>query len=351
VIGLICGLEKYCLSSELRAGLSGETRMNTPFGRSSIIKFLEVDGGRLPIILRHGVEEIEVTAPFVNYRANIYALKELGVNRIVSLNLVGAINPILRIGDLVVPHDFIDFTKRRVTFYENRGWGHVRMSPPLCPELRNALIKACKKHAGRVMERGVYACTEGPRLETPAEIQFLRMAGGDVVGMTLATEATLARELEICYASVCFVMNYAEGVRVDERGRTVWIPEEERGRLEELPALFTKILLDAIEEGMPMRGGDEPGEAARPDRGGLAWLDIHAKPETSLPKLVTGHFVVHPHPTQGRLLPSADGLGIWASWVESASWRRGNGAGDLPPQHNPLPPSTLLGVGLGNGGD
>jgi len=151
----------------------------------------------------------------VNYRANVYAAKRLGVTRIFAWTGPGAILRALRPGDLVLPGDLLDFTRARPsTFYEGKGIGFIRQHPVFCEAMREALRDAARgRRGGRVHFGGTYACTEGPRLETAAEIRFLARAGADLVGMTLCPEAFLARELEICYAPVAYVTNYAEGVR------------------------------------------------------------------------------------------------------------------------------------------
>jgi 5'-methylthioadenosine phosphorylase len=155
----------------------------------------------------------------VNYRANIYAAKSLGVTRIVAWTGPGAISRKVRPGDLVLPDDLLDFTRNRPsTFYEGKGIGFLRQYPVFCERLRDALRSVAQRREGGREARslhfgGTYACTEGPRLETPAEIRFLARAGADLVGMTLCPEVFLARELEICYAPVAYVTNYAEGVR------------------------------------------------------------------------------------------------------------------------------------------
>ncbi|MDD5761902.1 MAG: MTAP family purine nucleoside phosphorylase [bacterium] len=161
----------------------------------------------------------------MNYRANVYAAKSLGVTRIVAWTGPGAISLKYRPGDIVLPDDLLDFTRNRPsTFYEGKGIGFIRQHPVFCEPLREALRSAVdlggalrssakRSGVGRFHFGGTYACTEGPRLETPAEIRFLAGAGADLVGMTLCPEAFLARELEICYAPVAYVTNYAEGVR------------------------------------------------------------------------------------------------------------------------------------------
>jgi 5'-methylthioadenosine phosphorylase len=191
-------------------------RIRTPYGLSNPVHRFEKDGFGFWFLSRHGERGYEITAPYVNYRANIYAAKSLGVSRIVAWSGPGAISPTYRPGDLVLPDDLIDFTKNRPsTFYEGKGIGFIRQFPVFCEEIRSALKAAWGKgvKGRRLHDGGVYACTEGPRLETPAEIRFYGRTGGDLVGMTLCPEAFLARELEICYAPVLYVTNYAEGVK------------------------------------------------------------------------------------------------------------------------------------------
>ncbi len=200
-------------------------RVRTPFGLSNPVHLCEKDGFRFFFLSRHGEEGYETTAPYVNYRANVYAAKSLGVTRIVAWTGPGAISRKYRPGDLVLPDDLLDFTRNRPsTFFEGKGIGFIRQFPVFCEALREAIRTAANggrarrtagvsREGGRLHFGGTYACTEGPRLETPAEIRFLAGAGADLVGMTLCPEAFLARELEICYAPVAYVTNYAEGVR------------------------------------------------------------------------------------------------------------------------------------------
>jgi len=187
--------------------------VTTPFGDvSNIHKF---KGGSLEFLFlsRHGDDGYKTAAPFVNYRANIWALKELGVERIISWSGPGVINPSLDVGAYAVPHDIIDQTRRRPsTFFEKGGLGFIRMKHPFCPDLRHALMYSLHTNGERYYDEAVYCCTEGPRLETPAEIQLYHSYGADLVGMTLVPEAFLARELEMCYAPVCYLTNYAEGI-------------------------------------------------------------------------------------------------------------------------------------------
>jgi 5'-methylthioadenosine phosphorylase len=217
---LLGGSGAYALPPGTLGERLSSRRVRTPYGLSNPVHLCEHAGFRFLFLSRHGEKGYEKTAPYVNYRANIYAAKSLGVTRIVSWTGPGGISRKVRPGDLVLPDDLLDFTRNRPsTFYEGKGIGFIRQFPVFCETLRGALRSARgsreggKRHAGRFHFGATYACTEGPRLETPAEIRFLARAGADLVGMTLCPEAFLARELEICYAPVAYVTNYAEGVR------------------------------------------------------------------------------------------------------------------------------------------
>lgn len=192
----------------------GSGRHDTPFGRSNPIHIMEAEGLRFCLLSRHGEEGYQTAAPWVNDRANLFALKELGVERIVSWSSPGSLERGVNAGDLVIPDDVLDETGSTVrSFFEGMGIGVIRMSDPFCPALRAAFSSALKTTGIPVHDGGVYAGTHGPRLETAAEVRKLRTLGGTVVGMTVVPEVFLARELEMCYASVCLVVNQAEGLR------------------------------------------------------------------------------------------------------------------------------------------
>ena len=210
-LAIIGGSQAYSL---IQAGeFAGEeiSPMQTPFGESQPV--LRLKNGTL-FMSRHGIQGYSIAAPWVNYRANIWALKELGVQQIISWSGPGAIDETLRIGQFVIPDDVIDETKSRAhSFFEGTGWGFVRQNPVFCPTLTSALARVMADLGLDSRSGGTYVCTEGPRLETPAEIRKFKLIGGHMVGMTLVPEVFLAKELEICYASICYITNYAEGLR------------------------------------------------------------------------------------------------------------------------------------------
>ena len=191
--------------------------LQTPYGKSAPIHHFSFAGRDFLFLSRHGETDYSLTAPFVNYRANIQALKECGVQRIIAWSGPGIISTAFKPGDFVVPHDIIDETRNRATtFFDNTGIGFIRQSQPFCPQIAHTLHDVLHDSGLPHHEQAVYACTEGPRLETPAEIRKLRILGADLVGMTLAPEAFLAREKEICYTPFCYLTNYAEGVKPRE---------------------------------------------------------------------------------------------------------------------------------------
>ena len=183
--------------------------IDTPYGRVRP-RLAKLSGEDVLFIPRHG--EGHLPPHRVNYRAILWAAKEWGAVRAISTNSVGTMSwhPV---GSFVLPIDFVEFTKSRPsTFFEEEAV-HVDLTSPYCPEIRRALAAGAKTVSADVCE-GIYVCTEGPHLETPATIRMLRNFG-DVVGMTGYPEVALARELELCYASICIVTNPAAGMRRD----------------------------------------------------------------------------------------------------------------------------------------
>ena len=184
-------------------------RVATPFGRPSddyIIGTLH--GMRVAFLPRHGRGH-RIMPTDINYRANIYGMKKLGVERIISVSAVGSMTEEIKPGDIVVPDQFYDHTKhRRSTFFGNGVVAHVGMADPVCPALCSVLIEAGTKVGATVHRGGTYLCMEGPQFSTRAESMTYRGWNVDVIGMTNATEAKLAREAEICYSTIALATDY-----------------------------------------------------------------------------------------------------------------------------------------------
>lgn len=197
-----------------RGAIAEKTRiLETPFGPSAPLHFLNYQGIPFIVLSRHGEERYSLSAPFVNDRANIWALKEWGVSRILSWSAPGSLNPSLAPGDLILVDDLIDETRSGPgTFFEGKGIGVIRQNPVFCPALRDQMFEILQQTPFNVHRQGVYVSVEGPRLETAAEIRKFRLFGGDLIGMNLAPETFLARELEMCYGAICYAVNFAEGL-------------------------------------------------------------------------------------------------------------------------------------------
>ncbi len=191
----------------------------TPYGEpSGALTFGRIGACDVVFLARHGYGH--TIAPHeVNYRANLWALKEAGALEVVSVASVGAIRPNIPPGALLMPHQVIDYTwGRHATFFEGRGApvNHIDFTEPYSRVLREKLQAAAKAARETMIDRGTYAATQGPRLETAAEIDRLERDGADIVGMTGMPEAALAREISLEYAAVAVVANYAAG-RADSK--------------------------------------------------------------------------------------------------------------------------------------
>jgi 5'-methylthioadenosine phosphorylase len=205
-IGVIGGSGLYAMS-----GLSNtrELRVKTPFGDpSDKIVLGSFEGKRVAFLARHGRGH-RILPSELNFRANIYAMKLLGVQRIISVSAVGSLKEDLRPGEFLVPDQFFDSTKGRIsTFFGNGLVAHVAFDKPTCGQLSSVLADACVSVAVPVHRKGAYINMEGPQFSTLAEAHFHRSQNFDVIGMTNVTEAKLAREAEICYATVAMITDY-----------------------------------------------------------------------------------------------------------------------------------------------
>jgi len=186
-----------------------ELRMTTPFGRPSDALILgRIDGIAVAFLSRHGRGH-RISPSEINYRANIHALKAAGVTRVISVSAVGSMKESVRPGDVMVPDQFIDFTKRRIgTFFDRGIVAHVAFADPVCPHLAAALVKSAQETGATVHRGGTYLCIEGPQFSTRAESFLYRQWGVDVIGMTNMPEAKLAREAELCYATLALPTDY-----------------------------------------------------------------------------------------------------------------------------------------------
>ena len=205
-IGIIGGSGLYSMSglTEIR-----EVRVKTPFGDpSDAIVLGTLERKRVAFLARHGRGH-RILPGEINYRANVYAMKLLGVERIISVSAVGSLQEDLRPGEFLVPDQFFDRTKNRVsTFFGNGLVAHVALAHPTCGQLGGVLSDCCVHEAIKVHRRGTYICMEGPQFSTLAEAQVHRQLGFEVIGMTNVTEAKLAREAEICYATIAMITDY-----------------------------------------------------------------------------------------------------------------------------------------------
>src|SRR5881409_1748041 len=205
-IGIIGGSGLYAMEGLERIH---EIRPSTPFGRPSDALILGViDGVRVAFLARHGRGH-RIGPSEINYRANIYALKSVGVTRVVSVSAVGSMKETVRPGEVVLPDQFVDLTKRRIgTFFEQGIVAHVAFAEPICHALATSLYKAAQDVGASVHQGGVYLCIEGPQFSSRGESNIYRQWGVDVIGMTNLPEAKLAREAQLCYATLALVTDY-----------------------------------------------------------------------------------------------------------------------------------------------
>ncbi len=187
--------------------------VKTPYGAVTLDRG-RVEGVEVVFLPRHGKQH-SVPPHRVNYRANIAALRDLGVRNVLASAAVGTMHVAMPPGSLAALTQFLDFTRgRESTFYDGADGKvvHTDMTQPYCPHLREELLAAGEAIGEGLVTEAVYVCAEGPRFETPAEIRMFQQLGGDLVGMTGVPEAVLAREAGLCYASVAIATNWAAGV-------------------------------------------------------------------------------------------------------------------------------------------
>jgi 5'-methylthioadenosine phosphorylase len=186
-----------------------EIRVTTPFGRPSDAFITgTLAGAQVVFLPRHGRGHVALPTE-VNFRANIFAMKKLGVERIISVSAVGSLQEEIAPGHVVIPDQFIDRTTQRPSTFFGRGIvAHVSFADPVCAALCETIARAAREERASVHHRGTYLCMEGPQFSTRAESRLYRTWGADVIGMTNLQEAKLAREAEICFGTVALATDY-----------------------------------------------------------------------------------------------------------------------------------------------
>ncbi|MDI6800495.1 MAG: S-methyl-5'-thioadenosine phosphorylase [Thermodesulfovibrionales bacterium] len=215
LIGLIGGSGLYEIDG---LEIKKEVSVSTPYGEPSAVYKIGTIGDKgdekeIAFLPRHGAHH-SIPPHKINYRANIWGLKQLGAERIISVSASGGINKEMPPGTIILLDQMIDMTygARVSTFYDSEKVVHIDFTNPYCPEMRDFIIRSAQNIGLKIKETGTYICVNGPRLETAKEIQFFSMIGADVVGMTAMPEASLARELEICMSGISVVTNHAAGI-------------------------------------------------------------------------------------------------------------------------------------------
>jgi 5'-methylthioadenosine phosphorylase len=240
MIGIIGGSGLY----EIEGIITKETmKIPTPFGDPSGSYVIgEFSGRDVAFLARHGSGH-QIPPHRINYRANIWGVKSIGVERVLSVGATGGISPGMAPGTIVIPDQIIDMTRRGdVTFHEGEEVMHIDFTEPYCPEVRGALFRAGEKAGIDLGKSGTYVCAEGPRLETKAEIEFFSRIGGDVVGMTFMPEASLAREAELCYGGIAVVTNFAAGIK-EKKLTATEVVDVMRQTMASLKILLREVLL------------------------------------------------------------------------------------------------------------
>ena len=206
VVGVIGGTGLYQIEGLEKVH---EVEVDTPFGKPSDVYVRgTLDGTDLVFLPRHGRGHLLLPTE-LNFRANIFGMKRLGVREIISVSAVGSLAEEIEPGHVVIPDQFIDrTTQRQSTFFGEGIVAHVGFADPLCPVLRQAVFRAAEEEGAQVHPRGTYICMEGPQFSTRAESHLYRSWGAQVIGMTNLQEAKLAREAEICYVTLALATDY-----------------------------------------------------------------------------------------------------------------------------------------------
>jgi 5'-methylthioadenosine phosphorylase len=233
--------------------------VRTPFGApSDAVTVGELEGRTLAFLPRHGRGH-RLSPSQINYRANVYAMKKIGADAILSISAVGSMKERIRPGDIVVVDQFYDHTKFRPnTFFSDGVAGHIAFADPVCPDLSGAVFAAARKVVKRVHRGGTYLCMEGPAFSTRAESEIHRKWGVDVIGMTNLPEAKLAREAEVCYATLALATDYDCWHAAQEDVSVEAILDVLRRNVEN-----SKRIVLEVARRLPLPGGCRCGEALK----------------------------------------------------------------------------------------
>ena len=186
-----------------------EIQLDTPHGKpSDSITIGTFQGRKIAFLPRHGKKHT-IPPHMINFKANIWAFKELGIKRIIAPSAVGSLKEELEPSHFALPTQFLDFTKSRSGSFSEEGRViHISVAEPFCPELQSSILQVTQNQNLKIHENCTYVCIEGPRFSTKAESKFYRSTGADIIGMTLVPECQLAREAQMCYASISTVTDY-----------------------------------------------------------------------------------------------------------------------------------------------
>lgn len=237
-LGVFGGSGFYSLLDDVE-----EVELQTPYGPPSApVAIGELDGVPVAFMPRHGTRH-ELPPHRINYRANVWAMKEVGVRRLLGPNACGALRADLELGEFVVCDQFVDRTSGRAdTFYDGPEVTHVSAADPYCPDLRALVVEAARELGITVRDGGTIVTIQGPRFSTRAESKWFQAAGWDVIGMTAYPEGHLARELELCYASIAMVTDYDVGVDGSEPVSGASVLEVFQENVERLRRLIATVI-------------------------------------------------------------------------------------------------------------
>ena len=239
ILGVIGGSGVYDIPG---VEISDSVKMTTPYGEpSDVYRIGNLEGAEVAFLPRHSSMH-HIQPHKINYRANIWGFREIGVKRILAIGASGGISSAMKPGDIAVLDQIIDMTSGRPsTFFDEDEVVHIDFTEPFCPDLRGHIFAAAEKAGISIIRQGTYICVNGPRLETASEIRAFSRLGADMVGMTGMPEAVLARELAICFAGISVITNFAAGIS-GEKLTATGVVEAMNGATEQIKALLKAFL-------------------------------------------------------------------------------------------------------------